>query len=85
MMFTPKIWSVIAIIPAIALALVLVTPDPTDDVDGILHLSEQEQSQPQELLSLIDASSFGMMDLFVNSGSNLRLPPFLPLLCKYRC
>ena len=87
MIFTSKIWGVLAIVPAIALALVLVTPDPTDDVDGISHLREQVESQSQELVSMMDASSTkdAIGNLLTNSASSLSLPPSRPLLHSYRC
>ena len=87
MIFTSKIRGLIAIVPAITLALVLVTPDPTDDVDGLLHLCEQVESQAKELASVMDASSTDdtISNFLVDSGSNLSLPPSLPLLRNYRC
>ena len=87
MIFTSRIWAVLAIVPAIALALVLVTPDSTDDVDGISHLREQVESQSQELASMTDASSTkdAISNLLINSASSLSLPPSLPVLHSYRC
>ena len=87
MIFTLKIWAVFAIVPAIGLGLVLVTPDPADDVDGIVHLHQQVESQAQALVAVMDASSTDdtISNFLVDSGSNLSLPPSLPLLRNYRC
>ena len=77
---------VIALALAVAVAFILVTPDPTDDVDAILHLVKGAQSHAVSHVSTLNTSLIMRVSgrLSVSSASNVMSHVPEPL-CTYRC
>jgi hypothetical protein len=65
---------------------ILVTPDPTDDVDAILHLVKAAQSHPVCHVSTFNSALIMRVSsrLYVSSASNV-MSHVPELLCTYRC
>lgn len=81
-----KIGAVVAIVLAVAVVSVLVTPDPTDDVEAILHPGKAIQVQA---LALVSAPTVTLIApatrrLQMDATPNVT-PSLLQLLCSCRC
>jgi hypothetical protein len=65
---------------------ILVTPDPTDDVDAILHLVKAAQSHAVGHVSTLNTALIMRLSgrLYVPSASNV-MSHVPELLCTYRC
>lgn len=77
----------IAFVPAIMLAVVLITPGCSDDVDALAHLQEEIQSQVHALSSingfhLSEEAQTRTTDNFIQDANQLQSQN---LLCSYRC
>ena len=86
MLFKARIGAVIAIVIATAVAFILVTPDPTDDVDGIVHSGKRVHAQMHSL-DFVHYST-----LITQTGKILHVkltpnitPNLIDLLCSCRC
>ena len=81
-----EIDAVIALALAVAVAFILVTPDPTDDVDAILHLVKAAQSHAFGQVSTLNTALIMQVSgrLYVFSASNV-MSHVPELLCTYRC
>jgi len=77
---------VIALALAVAVVFILVTPDPTDDVDAILHLVKGAHSHAVGLVSTLNTALIIRVSgrWYVSSASNV-MPHVPELLCTYRC
>ena len=77
---------VIALGLAVTVAFILVTPDPTDDVDAILHLVKGAQSHAFGHVSTLNTALIMRVSgcLYVFSASNV-MSHVPELLCTYRC
>ena len=85
-MSASKALALIALVPAIALACVLVSPDSTDDVDGVAPQDAQIQSKGGRLISVMDPSPIennngNLCANFTQTLNSLSGPPD----CNYRC
>lgn len=79
---------VLALLAAFAIALVLVTPDPTDDVPGILNGNHLDKIQKLAVCSInLPAQQCLMFRLPAPSNSHHRLTTseLFDLVCVYRC
>ena len=80
-----EIDAVLALALAVAVVFILVTPDPTDDVDAILHLVKGTQSHAFGHVSRLNAVITDVTGrLYVSSASNV-MSHVPELLCTYRC
>ena len=81
-----EINAVIALALAVVVAFILVSPDPTDDVDAILHLVKAAQSHAVGHVSTLNTALIMRVSgrLYVSSASNV-MSHVLELLCTYRC
>src|SRR5215469_6865007 len=81
-----EIDAVIVLALAVAVVFVLVTPDPTDDVDAILHLVKGTQSHAFAHVSTLNIAVIMRVSsrLYVSSASNV-MSHVPQLLCTYRC
>jgi hypothetical protein len=70
----------------VAVVFILVTPDPTDDVDAILHLVKGAHSHPICDVSTLNSALIMRVSsrLYVSSASNV-MSHVPELLCTYRC
>jgi hypothetical protein len=55
-MFSSRLAVLIAFLPAITLAFVLISPDAGDDVDAIAQLDQQIRSQVREVQRTLDVN-----------------------------
>ena len=69
----------------IVLATVLITPDPTDDVEGIVrpHRTLNPSLIAFSLVQLL--TLFGAERLYISRGSGPSSPSVLRFLCVFRC
>jgi hypothetical protein len=67
-------------------AFILVTPDPTDDVEAILHLVKGAHSCAVGFVSTLNTALIMRMSgrMYVSSASNV-MSQVPELLCIYRC
>ena len=81
-----EIDAVIVLALAVAVVFVLVTPDPTDDVDAILHLVKGAHSHSVGFVSTLNTALIMRASgrLYVPSASNV-ISHAPGLLCTYRC
>lgn len=81
-----EIGAVIALALAVAVVFILVTPDPTDDVDAILHLVTSAHSHTVGHVSTLSTALIMRVSgrLYVSSSSNV-MSHIPELLCTYRC
>ena len=81
-----EIDAVIALALAVAVVFILVSPDPTDDVDAIFHLVKGAQSHAFGHVSTLNAAVIMRVSgrLYVFSASNV-MSHISALLCTYRC
>ena len=77
---------VIALALALVVAFILVTPDPTDDVEAILHLVKGAHSHAVGFVSTLNTALIMRMSgrMYVSSASNV-MSQVPELLCIYRC
>ena len=77
---------VIALALALVVAFILVTPDPTDDVEAILHLVKSVHSYAVGFVSTLNTALIMRASgrLYVPSASNV-ISHAPELLCTYRC
>ena len=76
----------IALALAVAVAFILITPDPTDDVDAVLHLVTGAHSHAVGHLATLNTALIMRVSgrLYVSSASNV-MSHVPELLCTYRC
>jgi hypothetical protein len=81
-----SIGSAIAIVVMMAVVLILITPDPTDDVDGILQLDKRVLVPT----SVVDSALSVPLSIHSSRHAHTHLaskivPNLLELLCASRC
>src|SRR5215472_15938232 len=81
---TTKISAAVSLLVVVAVACVLITPDPTDDLQGTLHPNKTINCQSLLLTSGLSPSSFGAR-LHITPHTKVTSPPLLRLLCVFRC
>ncbi len=81
-----EINAVIALTLAVAVVFILVSPDPTDDVDAILHLVTGAHWHAAGHVSTLNTALIMRVSgrLYVSSASNV-MSHVPQLLCTYRC
>ena len=81
---------VLAVIVIFSIAYVLITPDPTDDVDGILRPNHQAKVQRLVSLPLLQLRVLVFVAFFLSmpstkSAQRLNTSELLDLVCVCRC
>ena len=81
-----EIDAVIALALAVAVVFILVTPDPTDDVDAILHLVKAAQSHAVGHVSTLNTALIMRVSSLLSASSASNVMSHGPeLLFSYRC
>jgi len=82
----PKIGAVVVIVVVVAVVFVLVTPDPTDDVDAILRPGKGVQLQALASVSALIPTLItpAAQRSQIDAAPNVT-PALLELLCSSRC
>lgn len=78
----------LALLAVLAITVVLVTPDPSDDVLGIMNCSHPEQVQKLTVCSINPPAQQFLMSLLPappNSHHRLSSLELFDLACVYRC
>ena len=77
---------VVALALALVVTFILITPDPTDDVEAILHLVKGAHSYAVGFVSTMNTAPIMRVSgrLYVPSASN-KTAHAPELLCTYRC
>lgn len=80
-------WACIALLPAMSMVFVLVSPDTGDDVDAVLVAHEVMQSPAQEPGPFIDApqATNGRGQTYVTPTSSVTSLDSFQILRCYRC
>lgn len=82
---TIRVAAVVAILMAVAVAAVLFTPDPTDDIRGVLHLHKAVKA-PAPSASFAKSPDALVADESGAASSSSKTPLHIFLLiCIYRC
>jgi len=81
---TTKISAAVALLVVVAVAAVLITPDPTDDLQGTLHPHKTIKYQSVVLTPGFSPASFAAR-LHVTPHTNVTSAAQLRLLCVFRC
>jgi hypothetical protein len=81
-----KIRAVIAFMLAVVVMFILITPDRTDDVDGVLHLGKRAHVHALGLASAMNVALtiHARERSYVVTGTSVQ-PGLLELLCAHRC
>jgi len=85
MLTVTKLAAVVAIVVAVALVFVLITPDPSDDVDAVLHLGKAFHSPGAGFASTLSVTSIENVAKHPYFATNACAKPALDLLCSCRC
>jgi len=81
---TTKISAAVSLLVVVAVASVLITPDPTDDLQGTLHPHKTIKCHSLVLTSGLSHASFAER-LHITPHTNVTPPPLPRLLCVFRC
>jgi len=77
---------VVALLVVVAVATVLISPDPTDDVTGILHQHIKLQKLAAILAQPVSVPSLGLVVVLHAARSTVRLPDdIVSLTCVRLC
>ena len=81
---------VLVVLVIFSIAYVLITPDPTDDVDGILRPNHQAKVQRLVSLSLLQLPVLAIVAFLLSmpstkSAQRLNVSELLDLVCVCRC
>jgi len=88
MMRTINIGSFAALLVVLALTVVLVTPDPTDDIPGILHsqkLVKMVKSLPFLSVAIILPDSASCEQQYLDFQASSNPQGLVQMICSYRC
>jgi len=81
---TTKISAAVALLVVVAVAFVLITPDPTDDLQGTLNPHKTIKYQSLVLTPGLSPTPFAAR-LHVIPHTNVTSPPLFRLLYVFRC
>jgi hypothetical protein len=74
-----------ALLVVVAIATVLITPDPTDDVNGIVRPRKSLNASVTSFLLVQFPTLFFAERMHASQGLGLRSPNLPRLLCTFRC
>lgn len=86
MLLATKVGTLLTLVLIVAVAVILITPDPIDDVDAIVHLGKVVRAQTLTLVSALNIALIVRASerLCVVGPSNVT-SRLLDLLCACRC